>query len=335
MDTTTPTTPASATPTSATPPSTSSATISSASASSTATPTAIGGAVTPATIAGRAFISAHGRVLDQRRAAAAFDGEPTEAVVYAVLAYRNADGGFGHGLEPDTRDPNSQPLYAEVALEAVHSVGARLPVDVAASLCDHLATVAAPSGTPALPIMLPSFADHPRASHWLDVTGFPPGLNPTASIVGHLHAAKTTHPWLDEATTWCLDQIDDGGLDGADAHALRCVATLLAHIPDRAVADRLADDLFERLTTAAMFQALPTPDEYGLTPLHFAPTPGSPWRTRFDDHQIAAHLDVLAADQQADGGWPIRWEPPTEASVWEWRGMVTFEALATLAAYGR
>ncbi len=287
------------------------------------------------TDAARAFIGAHARILDQRRAAAMFDAGPSQPVVDAVLAYRNDDGGFGHGLEPDTRDPNSQPLYAQVALESVQSAGARLPADVTVALCDHLANVAAATGTPALPIMLPSFADHPRASHWLGIDSFPPDLNPTAAIAGHLHAAGVAHPWLDDATSWCVDQIEGGDLDDAAVHALSCVATLLTHLPDRAEADRLADRLFARLPSTPMFQATPDPNEYGLTPLHFAPAPDSPWRARFSDDQIEGHLDALAADQQPDGGWPIRWEPPSEPSVWEWRGMVTVEALATLAAYGR
>ena len=38
-------------------------------------------------------------------------------MVDAVAAYRNDDGGFGHGLEPDKLAPASQPLDVEVALE--------------------------------------------------------------------------------------------------------------------------------------------------------------------------------------------------------------------------
>jgi len=282
------------------------------------------------THAGRAFIDAHARILDQRRAAALFDGGPTEPVINAVLAYLNTDGGFGHGLEPDTRDPNSQPLYAQVALESVHSVGATLPVDVLTTLCDHLAAVAEPNGTPGLPIMVPSFADHPRASHWLEISEFPPGHNPTAAIAGLLHAAGTTHPWLDDATEWCVTKIDGDGLDDESAHTIGCALTLLAHLPDRATAERLADGVFARLPDAPYFQPMPAPGEYGLTPLDFAPLPDSPWRARFDADQVAAHLDALAAEQQPDGGWPIRWEPPTEPSMWEWRGMVTVEALNVL-----
>ena len=43
----------------------------------------------------------------------------------------------------------------------------------------------------------------------------------------------------------------------------------------------------------------------------------------------------LERDQQTDGGWPVTWEPPSEASRLEWRGIVTLGALRTLTAYGR
>lgn len=129
--------------------------------------------------AARTFVRSHARILDQRRAETIFDGASPEPVVTAVLAYRNPDGGFRHGLEPDTRDPGSQPLYAQIALEAVTSAGTRLPDDVATALCDNLTAVA---GTDVgLPIMVPSFSRHPRASHWHGVDRFPTGPGPSVS----------------------------------------------------------------------------------------------------------------------------------------------------------
>ena len=55
----------------------------------------------------------------------------------------------------------------------------------------------------------------------------------------------------------------------------------------------------------------------------------------FTDTQIGAHLDRLQEDQQADGGWLITWEPPSQAARSEWRGIVTLGALRTLTSYGR
>jgi hypothetical protein len=66
-----------------------------------------------------------------------------------------------------------------------------------------------------------------------------------------------------------------------------------------------------------------------------AGTPDSPWRGAFADDQLAAHLDQLAAAQQPDGGWPVTWQPPSEASLLDWRGIVTLQALRTLTSYGR
>ena len=55
----------------------------------------------------------------------------------------------------------------------------------------------------------------------------------------------------------------------------------------------------------------------------------------FADAQIGAALDHLLRNQQPGGGWPITWEPPSEAATLEWRGVVTLQALGTLTSYGR
>ena len=79
----------------------------------------------------------------------------------------------------------------------------------------------------------------------------------------------------------------------------------------------------------------PDAAEYGLSPLDLAPVATSRWRALFTDAQIDAHLDRLQKKQQDDGGWPIAWEPPSEAALCEWRGAVTLGALRTLTSYGR
>ena len=55
---------------------------------------------------------------------AAVRGGPAEAVVEALRGYRNSDGGFGHGLEPDLRGPGSQPAPTLYALEILDEAGA-------------------------------------------------------------------------------------------------------------------------------------------------------------------------------------------------------------------
>ncbi len=282
--------------------------------------------------AAQSFVYAEGRLLEQLVHAALFDDGDPEAVVRAVAAYQNEDGGFGHGLEPDKRAPASQPLDVEIALERLVTVDAKPPADLVARTCDFLASVADPGG--AVPVLLPSIAGYPRAVHWSQTDHYEPDLLPTASIAGHLHALGVDHPWRDRATTWCLSAIEHDGLPD-DAHALLCVTRLLEQVADRDGAASLAAAVAEALPDARMFQLTPDPDEYGVTPLAFAPTPASLARTWFDDGVVEAHLDALERQQEADGGWPIAWEPPSRASRCEWRTIRTVEALRVLSAYGR
>ena len=68
--------------------------------------------------------------------------------------------------------------------------------------------------------------------------------------------------------------------------------------------------------------------------MQIAPTP-SRARELFGAGELDEHLDALEAEQQGDGGWPLTWEPPTDASRLEWRGSRTVEALRILRDYGR
>src|SRR5260370_5184933 len=70
------------------------------------------------------FLAASGRVLDRRRYERLFAGGDATPVRDAVAAYRNPDGGFGHGLEPDGRDPASQPAAIELALRLLDQADA-------------------------------------------------------------------------------------------------------------------------------------------------------------------------------------------------------------------
>src|SRR2546425_459469 len=103
--------------------------------------------------AGRAFLEREGRLLERRLAATLFDGAPPAGAVAAVAAYRNADGGFGHGLEPDKRCPDSLPIDVEAALEALLVAGPAAVEEarpMVRAACDWLASVAAPDGAVAL-----------------------------------------------------------------------------------------------------------------------------------------------------------------------------------------
>jgi hypothetical protein len=281
--------------------------------------------------AARTFVYGNARLLEQLVYEALFGEGDTSAVVKAVAAYQNSDGGFGHGLEPDKRCPSSQPLDVEIALDRLVMVGAG-PGDIVARACEFLIGVADPTG--AVPVLLPSIAGYPRAAHWAETDQYAPGLNPTASIAAYLHALGVEHPWVDKASDYCFAALEEDAVP-REAHTLLCVSRFLEHVPDRERAARSAVPVAAALPESSFFQMSPDTENYGVTPLQFAATPSAMARGWFDADVIEAHLDHLEREQEEDGGWPIRWQPPSDASRCEWRAIRTLQALAVLAAYDR
>jgi hypothetical protein len=267
----------------------------------------------------REFVYRSGRVLERRLFERLFEDAGAEGVVASVLSYRNDDGGFGHGLEPDKLAPDSQPLDVEFALRTLSQAEAREP-DLGLAACGFLEPLADERGF--VPIVLPSVADYPRAEHWGD-GNFPPGINPAAGIAGYLHESGVEHPWLTRVTESCAELIENE--TPAEAHEIHTATAFAERAPG---GDALLPRLAEALPQAQWFKKDPADEGYGLPPTKFP-------REWFDDALYEAHLDRLEAEQAEDGGWTIAWEPPGPASVAAWRASVTIDALTTLQANGR
>jgi hypothetical protein len=283
--------------------------------------------------AGYRFLLDQARLLERRLFATCFLGQPAARVVDALRGYQNDDGGFGQALEPDLRCPASLPVDVETAFQALAMAGT-VDHDMVIRACDFLARTAAEADAGGgVPPAFPIIESFPRAAHWTEWT-YEPGLNPTAGLVGLLYQLGVDHPWLSAGAAYCWRQLESGGLPG-DAHALKEALVFLEHVPDRHRADQHAAALTSDLASIPLFRLDPDTPGYGLSPLSIAPQASSRWRALFTDAQIGAHLDRLQKDQQEDGGWPITWEPPSQAAVSEWRGVVTLAALRTLPSYGR
>ena len=278
--------------------------------------------------AARTFLLRNARLLDRHRFAFRFEAGRAADVVTALRPYQNADGGFGHALEPDLRGAESEPVPLEHALHILDEVG-DFDAQIVQRGCDWLDTVTTESG--GIPFVLPAVADTPHAPWWV-ATG-EASLNPTAGIAGLLHKHNVRHPWLSAATTYCWDALSKSVSDLGPDDTISVLA-FLEHAPEReratAAFERVADRILADLVT---LDASAT--GYIKTPLDFAPHPERLAARLFDDETIALHLDALSSRQEADGGWPISWEPPSAAAVEEWRGFVTLGSLDVLDNYGR
>ena len=276
------------------------------------------------------FIAANARVIDRRRFQRLFGDDDAQPVRDAVAAYRNADGGFGHALEPDCRAPGSQSLAVEMALRIMDEAGAWDEALVRGA-CDWLAAVAPAEGGVAF--VQPTLAGWPHAPWWVPEAGDPASVIATALIAGTLHAREVSHPWLGRATELVWARID--ALAEPGPYDMRAVFSFLQRVPDR---DR-AREVFGRVGPLILDRKLVTldPETPGEVhfPLDFAPEPDSLARELFDEGTIKANLDHLAQAQLEDGGWTFNWLAWSPAAEREWRGFLTVDALRVLRANGR
>jgi hypothetical protein len=274
------------------------------------------------------FLAVGGRVVDRRRYERLFAGGDATPVRDAVAAYRNPDGGFGHGLEPDGRDPATQPAAIEIALRVLDEADA-WDAGLAAEACDWLQSNAPAEGGAAG--VEPTIEGWPHAPWWVPEPGRPASLITTGQIAGTLHARRVSHPWLDRATELLWSRID--ALAAPGPYDLRGVLRFLDYVPDRERAERALKHVAPMLL-GVVAQDPDTPGETH-SPLDFAPLPGSLARSLFAEPVIRAHLDHLAAGQRDDGGWMFNWPAWSPAAEQDWRGYITVSSLAILRANDR
>lgn len=285
--------------------------------------------------AAASFLATHGRVLDRRRFEFLFGRGDAQAVLDAVDGYRNSDGGYGWGLEPDLRAPESQPGGALHALEVFAEVGYS-PRTV--EVCDWLARAALPDG--GVPFALPVVDAAGCAPFWAEADPTVSSLQSTAFVAGVAHrvAARdervAAHPWLAGATRYCFDGIR--ALDSAP-HAIVlsfAVGFLDAVYDTHDEAAGLLDGLAAFVPADGRAPVAGGSEGETLRPLDFAPLPGRPARRLFSAEVMAADLARLADAQEEDGGWRVDFASYSPAAALEWRGYKTVSAVSLLRANG-
>jgi hypothetical protein len=283
--------------------------------------------------AAAAFMATHARALDRRRfQLLTGDGDPGAALA-ALGAYRNTDGGYGWGLEPDLRSATSQPGGALHAFEVFEDI-APVTTPRALELCDWLATASLPDG--GLPFALPVGDPAGCAPFWAGADPTVPSLQITAVVAAIAHRvaahdpAVVRHPWLAGATLFCLDAIE--AIDREPhALALTFALQLLDAVHDsEPAAPALMARLGEHVPADGVLHVGGGTEEEAMRPLDVAPTPDRPVRGLFTPEVVARDLERLAALQQPDGGWPVDFASYSPAAELEWRGHATVRAVSIL-----
>lgn len=305
-------------------------------------------------VAAERFVATHARVLDRHRLACLLGGADADRqrLHAAVEAYRNPDGGYGWGIEPDLRDGTSQPGPALHAFEAWADAGAAGTSDAggdhrvgrgsdggsadgqrAVELCGWLGSIALDGG--ALPFALPVGDRTGTAPFWADADPAEPSLQITAAVLAQAHRvaridpAVAAHPWLADATQWCVEAVQ-----AIDEEPFALVLGFALKALDAAGEADAVATLRRWIPPDGIVPVAGGAEGECLRPLDLAPNPGGPARALLDPDVVAADLDRLAAHQRDDGGWPLEWNAYSPAAELEWRGHLTVNALALLRANG-
>jgi hypothetical protein len=283
------------------------------------------------------FLAGSARVLDRRRFDLLFGDGAVEPVLASVDGYRNPDGGYGWGLEPDLRSRTSQPGGALHAFEVFADVGEAASYR-AMELGDWLMSVALPDG--GLPFALAVSDPAACAPFWAEADSSRSSLQITGIVARAAHRAAAQipalaeHPWLALATDHCLSVV--AGLTEAPhpmelAFTVQFLDTAAPRRPDAAEA---LDGLRPHVPADGLLHVTGGAEDEYMRPLDFAPHPDGPARSLFAPEVVEAELRRLADEQQPDGGWTVDFDSYSPAATLEWRGLRTVDTLLLLRANG-
>lgn len=293
----------------------------------------------------RNYIVSNGRPLERALFANHFEDGPAQAVLEALAAYQNEDGGFGHGLEADLRTETSSAIATSTAFYVFRDVGATAEEPMVQRGVDYLLSTY-DAERQVWPIVPPEVNDAPRA-WWWDYENSEEGfggflVNPTVAILGHLYDYQALVPaeLLESLTAVAMARLAQLP-EEPDMFSIFCYGGL-ADSPN--LPESYRQQIINTLRPVVARTVVTDPakwEEYGLLPLEVATKPDAPFADAVDPAAVEANLDFEIEQQAADGSWSPAWTwaerfPEAWATAEpELKGLITLTRLKTLRAFGR
>lgn len=285
-----------------------------------------------------AFMKHKARRLEKALFEYEFESGPFHAVLAELKTYQNDDGGFGNGLEPDLRCPESSALATTRGLEILQ-IGepSELRTEMILNTLDFLEDTYQPElkGWD----MIPKEAEnYPRAVWWNYGVFRDHWGNPNADILAFLIDYRSVfkfaslNPLIDHAMEYLLNQCDL-----SEMHELFCYLHLEERL-DSEQGSKIADKL-EQFLDRCVDSRTGERTGYVANPLQVVHSPASPYYKKYAE-VIPAELDLLVHQQADDGSWEPNWTWHQFEKEWvearrEWQGVLTLQALRTLRNFNR
>jgi hypothetical protein len=293
----------------------------------------------------KAFLERSARPLERALFHFAFEGGVAHEPLARLRAFRNEDGGFGRGLEPDLQLPASSVLATAHGLHVLRGLETPAAEELATGAIDWLVSAFDPE-LGAWRSVPQEAEDHPHAGHWAwdlhrDGSRWPVGVLPRAEVLAHLHRAPDRVPaaLLAEQTANLVADLERAEPNVGPDALVGC--DLFVRTPQAPAAAREAVARRLRQLGEAMVSRDPASwGSYVTKPLKIAPDPEAALAEVLAQ-DVQRNLDYEIAHQAEDGSWGPNWSwNGNYPEAWEvaetaWRGHLTLGMLHSLRAYGR
>lgn len=284
------------------------------------------------------FISENARPLELAIYKYYFENESNQAVANELSKFQNADGGFGHALEPDFFNPNSSPIATNDAIITLFRVNALdNGSDIVKGIISYLESHDSFNEDKKRWLFaIDSNKDYPHAIWWEKKGDGISKFNPSVSLAAFMVCYGNRTSLYEEIIKESFDYLENSGeVSGDDVNCYLLAYELLT---SNNINDIVNLDAFKDLLCKAIENCICKDiSKYGV---EYVPMPSVIFTSRYMEFitpeiksLIAAEKDILGKLQMEDGGFDFTWKWYTsypaeyeQARAW-WRPRITIEKL--------
>lgn len=296
----------------------------------------------------RKFVYQHARPLDLFRWQFHFENGSKEAVLSALEAYQNEDGGFGYALECDCFNPNSSPIQTWAATEILREIDFTDQTHpIIKSILRYLSSgMDFDERHRQWMNSIPSNNDHPHAIWWKykeDDLEF--SYNPTASLAGFfIKYGDRNSEFYRKALQIAQEayQFWVSGMPYSEQHVTACFIRLYEYCLEANVELFDMNEFRNKLIAQINYELTRVEGEwdtnYVCMPSNFIKARNSPFYSA-NRELITKECDWIIKNQLEDGSFVIPWQWWTEyrefevAKIW-WKTDFCIKKMLFLREFG-
>lgn len=296
----------------------------------------------------RKWIYKNARPLDLARWKYHFEGGSKEDVLLSLSAYQNDDGGFGHGLELDCWNPNSNPMQTWKATDILKEIdGCENDSKVTEGILRFLdSDKFFVDGY--WNAVIPSNNDYPHAPWWSYYEGANKdwGCNPSVSLAGFviLTANRTSSIYkrAELLIKECTSEYINGGLLES-MHESKCFVQLYDYLMKSKTniidLDKLKSKLIDQVNYCVCRDVSKWKTEYVCRPSFFINGKDSIF---YKDNKevLNRELNFIIENLNDEGTWNINWNWNQYEKQWVlsenwWKAEIIINNLILLRNFGK